>query len=237
MNGCKNSLSFQIRYRKGGSTSLSARIAGEAKPSWLPSLCNTSQTAGPPIQTKQCKHQSSLSQKERKRVFLCWDTDHHQSLTRSVIVHLVGPQRVRLTQEYWASLGNIHTESAGFSVLSFSSTPLPLATIMHSFCTGGCCHSINRNVHKNDPSWRNWISVVGSLCGKKTTAISRVPAMHFESTSRPSRLVTDRKEACSLWLCLPLANNLPPFLYHSSKSAAADCATICNRIKVSKTKN
>ena len=166
-----------------GSTSLSARIAGEAKPSWLPSLCNTSQTAGPPIQTKQCKHQSSLTQNERN-VSSCSDTDHHQSLTRSVIVHLVWPQRVRLWQEYWASLGNIQTESAGFSVLSFSSTPLPLATIMHSFCTGGCCHSINRNVHKNDASWRNWISVLGSLCGKKTTPISRVLAMHFKSTSR-----------------------------------------------------
>lgn len=70
MNRYKNSLSFGIRYRKGGSTSLSARIGGEAKPSWLPSLCNTSQTAGPPIQTKQCKHQSSLTQNERKRVFL-----------------------------------------------------------------------------------------------------------------------------------------------------------------------
>ena len=70
MNRYKHSLSFGIRYRKGGSTSLSARIAGEAKPSWLPSLCNTSQTAGPPIQTKQCKHQSSLTQNERKRVFL-----------------------------------------------------------------------------------------------------------------------------------------------------------------------
>ena len=119
MNRYKNSLSFGIRYRKGGSTSLSARIAGEAKPSWLPSLCNTSQTAGPPIQTKQCKHQSSLTQNERN-VSSCSDTDHHQSLTRSVIVHLVWPQRVRLWQEYWASLGNIQTESAGFSVLSFS---------------------------------------------------------------------------------------------------------------------
>ena len=133
MNRCKNS-SFEIRYQKGGSTSLSARIAGEAKPSWLPSLCNTSQTAGPPFQSNASTNPVLLRKKED--LSSCLDADHHQSLTMCVIVHLVWPQRVRLSQEYWSSLGNIQTEFARFSVLSFSSTPLPLATIMHSFVYG-----------------------------------------------------------------------------------------------------
>lgn len=166
----------------------------------------------------------------KENVSSCSDTDHHQSLTRSVIVHLVWPQRVRLWQEYWASLGNIQTESAGFSVLSFSSTPLPLATIMHSFCTGGCCHSINRNVHKNDASWRNWISVLGSLCGNKTTPISRVLAMHFKSTSRQVVLSQiERKIVHSGCACLLRITSRHSCITHQSLQLQQN--SMCNNLQ------